>query len=677
MPYLKCVCGIALIDYKKAVTIFLIFILVLSFGSITQIRASGISGKDISVTPASGEPGSEVKVQVTGWTYAPDEPVYLAKLGDRQDTESGGELVTVGWVVLEKYAMMPCRDESGDIPDWENGGDWTRCYRIPTAAYTGEWSIVMVSGVSQLAYVHCDFYVGKSSSVTSPGSPGDTGAALTVGWATDATASSEFSSTDWAAIQATGEPDTFGCGDHSTAWAPSSAGSDPEWLGLSFDAAVYATVVRVHETYRSGFIYMVDLIDIEGVAHTIWTGTDDTTCPGWFEISFAKTTYLVTGVVLYTQADGYEEVDAVELTGEPGDISPTTTTAPTSATGKESWVSEWEVVQTAREDWHDEPETGWGGAIIPSGRNGMLLIHAESTTVPAIMRTANPVKIGSDSTLKLGISSPENAGANCLLTINVDGEPIVEDKMISDTDGWLDLSYDLSRFSGETVDIEIVSSANNWWFEHSFIDYIEITSAEVESAKPSDVEELTGTVLCVKDYSKPQGSKVSIPVCITEAEKLGNMDFSISFDTTVLMASEYEKGSLTSGSLLEANIVGDTVFVAFTDSDGLNGDGTVIYIDFTVVGDEGDTCQITPRVVTANEVITHEPLTVSTLSGTFTVRGMKGDANGDGRVTAVDALIALKMAVGLIPVELVCDMNGDGSVTSLDATLIREEAIAF
>jgi len=198
-----------------------------------------------------------------------------------------------------------------------------------------------------------------------------------------------------------------------------------------------------------------------------------------------------------------------------------------------------------------------------------------------------------------------------------------------------------------------------------------------EQVKTTEIEVVTGTSLFIKDYSKPQGSKVSIPVHIKEAENLGNMDLSISYDSSVLKATGYEKGSLTSGSLLEANIAVDTVYIAFTDSNGLNGDGTIIYIDFTVVGDEGDTCQVTPEVIIANEVEIHESITVSTESGKFTVRGMKGDANGDGRITAVDAFMALKMAVGSIPVELVCDMNGDGSVTSLDATLIREEAVSL
>ncbi|WP_298682739.1 hypothetical protein, partial [uncultured Methanomethylovorans sp.] len=105
-------------------------------------------------------------------------------------------------------------------------------------------------------------------------------------WASGATASSEYSASGWSANKATGAPDTAKCGDVNTAWAPSSSGSDPEWLKLSFTTPVLATGIRVHETYNAGSIYQVDLVDTSGQSHTVWTGTDSTACPGWFEITF-------------------------------------------------------------------------------------------------------------------------------------------------------------------------------------------------------------------------------------------------------------------------------------------------------------------------------------------------------------------------------------------------------
>jgi len=47
-----------------------------------------------------------------------------------------------------------------------------------------------------------------------------------------------------------------------------------------------------------------------------------------------------------------------------------------------------------------------------------------------------------------------------------------------------------------------------------------------------------------------------------------------------------------------------------------------------------------------------------------------GDANHDGILTTVDAVLAMQIAVGGIATDLVADMSGDGRVTSIDALMI-------
>ncbi len=53
---------------------------------------------------------------------------------------------------------------------------------------------------------------------------------------------------------------------------------------------------------------------------------------------------------------------------------------------------------------------------------------------------------------------------------------------------------------------------------------------------------------------------------------------------------------------------------------------------------------------------------------------LRGDASHDGRLTTVDAVLALQMAVGGIATDLVADMSGDGRVTSIDALMILQAA---
>ena len=61
----------------------------------------------------------------------------------------------------------------------------------------------------------------------------------------------------------------------------------------------------------------------------------------------------------------------------------------------------------------------------------------------------------------------------------------------------------------------------------------------------------------------------------------------------------------------------------------------------------------------------------------------KGDANGDGRVTAEDARLALRIAVGLEsyaasdPAFLAADVDGDGTVTAADARAVLRAAVGL
>jgi len=53
----------------------------------------------------------------------------------------------------------------------------------------------------------------------------------------------------------------------------------------------------------------------------------------------------------------------------------------------------------------------------------------------------------------------------------------------------------------------------------------------------------------------------------------------------------------------------------------------------------------------------------------------RGDYNRDGRVTELDALAALKMSIKQLPEDLAIDMDGNGKVTAEDARLILKKAL--
>ena len=134
-------------------------------------------------------------------------------------------------------------------------------------------------------------------------------------WAATATASSEYSDTDYSAMQATAAPNVGGCMDSPLAWAPLGGGREPEWLELRYETPASVTGIRVYETTNQAFVTSVETIDEAGVYQTVWSGDDPTLCGEVFEPRWESTGYLAVGVRLHTQVYDWEEIDAVELIG--------------------------------------------------------------------------------------------------------------------------------------------------------------------------------------------------------------------------------------------------------------------------------------------------------------------------------------------------------------------------
>jgi hypothetical protein len=219
------------------------------------------------------------------------------------------------------------------VPD-EDGEDTTLIINDPQGTwhcnddYSGWNPLVEVSSPAQGQF---DIWIGSySPDEQIPGTlyiteldldPADYAGEQILQWATDATASSEYSNPSWAAVQATGAPDTFECGDIVTAWAPASA-SGVEWLDLSYDTPVIPLQINIYETHSPGFISEVEILDEDGFYHTIWTGTPGAVedCPRLFVINVADVDFYIVGVrVNLDQSDGgnWNEIDAVELIGRP------------------------------------------------------------------------------------------------------------------------------------------------------------------------------------------------------------------------------------------------------------------------------------------------------------------------------------------------------------------------
>jgi len=130
------------------------------------------------------------------------------------------------------------------------------------------------------------------------------------------TASSEWTSGDYSAMQAAGAPQHEGeCIDVPTSWSPLTDASDPEWLELRYLVPVRATAIAVYEQLEAPFVTEVELRGVDDELRTMWSGTDTTECGETLDVAFSPQAYLADTVVVRTAVASFEEIDAVRLVG--------------------------------------------------------------------------------------------------------------------------------------------------------------------------------------------------------------------------------------------------------------------------------------------------------------------------------------------------------------------------
>jgi hypothetical protein len=175
---------------------------------------------------------------------------------------------------------------------------------------------------------------GPTSQPISTTAPGETPKSIRQ-WAAAAEASSEWGASDWAASQATGAPNTPECGDVGTAWAAS--GQDTrEWINVYFTQPVYSKEILITQTYNPDQVVQVDLIDMQGQFVTVYTSQPrkvDSPCPYLLAIPVSRSDILAQGVRITIDQSvlglGWNEIDAVEIVGVPGEGVPVRPASPT------------------------------------------------------------------------------------------------------------------------------------------------------------------------------------------------------------------------------------------------------------------------------------------------------------------------------------------------------------
>lgn len=133
-------------------------------------------------------------------------------------------------------------------------------------------------------------------------------------WASEATASSQYTADDWSARQAVGPPDAQEM-DCRTAWAAKDADGGLEWLHVKFVLTVRMRRIRIHENLTPGGVVRIDAVGEDGARRPVWQGTDPAL--PWFEADLRGEPARELVIVVDTRKrPGWEEIDAVELIGD-------------------------------------------------------------------------------------------------------------------------------------------------------------------------------------------------------------------------------------------------------------------------------------------------------------------------------------------------------------------------
>ena len=136
-------------------------------------------------------------------------------------------------------------------------------------------------------------------------------------WATAATASTEYAPDDFSAAQALGAPNVEGCYD-GTAWA--SADADIDWIELEYLTPVRPREIRIYEVWAPGSIVKVEVRDLSGAYHTVYTATPQAHAGCMRTLNIPVTTFNEPVNAVRLTLDqrligNWNEVDAVRLLG--------------------------------------------------------------------------------------------------------------------------------------------------------------------------------------------------------------------------------------------------------------------------------------------------------------------------------------------------------------------------
>lgn len=251
--------------------------------------------------------------------------------------------------------------------------------------------------------------------------------------------------------------------------------------------------------------------------------------------------------------------------------------------------------------------------------------------------------------------------------------------------------------SGALVDIELMAKPNSQPGTETPLEFIEASVYNVGKNIPVNLKNGvikitkidTGTkterTLSIASVDTMPNAQVSAQIKINDAKGVAAGDIVIKYDPNFLTIGEIKGSDLISGMNLAANTsVSGKIMIGIAGAQGIpSGSGALVYI----------TLKVKPDIKTGSETMISfdsdtqiydelgNVIPVKLESGVIRMRGIKGDVNNDGKISASDAILALRMSVELIvPDEYqkwAADMNDDGKIKTNDVLVILRISVGL
>lgn len=179
-----------------------------------------------------------------------------------------------------------------------------------------------------------------------------------------------------------------------------------------------------------------------------------------------------------------------------------------------------------------------------------------------------------------------------------------------------------------------------------------------------------GVSYSVTSVAGKKGDTVTVAVKLSSDVDIWGANVMLAYNSSELEVVNYTQGDVVSSGSLHNT--GSYVNYSGTYS---SKKGTVFTVEFKILKNSGTS----NLKLTSTENIDKDAkeYTCTITQGKITIldsSAIIGDANNDGKVTAVDARLVLQHVAGIIKLtesqSTLVDMNGDGNVTAVDARII-------